>query len=309
MGTKVDKAILKKRILIFLAICFGMTWIYDLAVVRNISVVKTGFLKQVLSACGMYFPLIAHLCTRAVTKEGFNSAGDGSLMIKLNHKKLLWLFVAMLLPFIYCEIGNAILVLIYPNLLLSKSMCKAFGITAGVLTRKIGIQFMMSLLFTFVAIGEESGFRGYMMPKLIKLFGTGKAVYIGGIVWGLWHLPLICMGLNFGTEYPGFPFLGIILMTVDCICAGSILTFLTIKTKSIWPAAVMHAVNNSRPGVLSLLLNSYELGKMNTIVAATITQIPLFILGVICIWIMVNQDVFHDRDTHLNRSLFIVVKR
>ena len=95
-----------------------------------------------------------------------------------------------------------------------------------------------------IRLFKKSGFRGYMMPKLMKLFGTGKAAIVGGTIWGLWHLPLICMGQNFGTEYPGYPFLGILLMTVNCICAGSVLTFLTIKSKSIWPAAVMHAVNN-----------------------------------------------------------------
>ena len=203
---------------------------------------------------------------------------------------MIWFFVAMLLPFIYCEIGRAILVLVYPKLLLSKTMCMTFGITAGSILGNVGRKLVMSLAFTFVAIGEESGFRGYMMPKLMKLFGTGKAVIVGGIVWGLWHLPLICMGHNFGTSYPGFPYLGIILMTVECICAGSILTFLTIKTKSIWPAAVMHAVNNSSPGVLGLILNTHELGKMNTIAVATITLIPLFIIGIICLLIMVRQN-------------------
>lgn len=162
----------------------------------------------------------------------------------------------------------------------------------------MGSQFLMSILFTFVAIGEESGFRGYMMPKLIKIYGTGKAVVVGGIVWGLWHLPLICMGHNFGTTYPGFPFLGIILMTVGCICAGSILTFLTIKTKSIWTAAVMHAVNNSRPGILLSLMNTRELGKMNTILMATITQIPVFLLGIICLLIMAKQDLFQNGDSY-----------
>lgn len=134
------------------------------------------------------------------------------------------------------------------------------------------------------------------MPKLMKLFGTGKAAIVGGTIWGLWHLPLICMGQNFGTEYPGYPFLGILLMTVNCICAGSVLTFLTIKSKSIWPAAVMHAVNNSNPGIIALLLNTHELGKMNTILMAVIKLIPIGIMGILCIWDMAKQDESGDRE-------------
>ena len=290
MHTNANEVIMRKRLFIFLAICFGMTWIYDLTVLRNISMVENSFLKQVLSVGGMYVPLIAHMCTRVITKERFELSGDESLLLKMSRKKMIWFFVAMLLPFIYCEIGRAILVFVYPKLLLSKTMCMTFGITTGSILGDIGRKLFMSLAFTLVAIGEESGFRGYMMPKLMKLFGTGKAVIVGGIVWGLWHLLLICMGHNFGTSYPGFPYLGIILMTVECICAGSILAFLTIKSKSIWPAAVMHAVNNSNPGVLALLLNTHELGKMNTIVVATIMLIPLFILGIICLLIMVKEN-------------------
>ena len=134
------------------------------------------------------------------------------------------------------------------------------------------------------------------MPKLMKLFGTGKAAIVGGTIWGLWHLPLICMGQNFGTEYPGYSFLGILLMTVNCICAGSLLTFLTIKSKSIWPAAVMHAVNNSNPGIIALLLNTHELGKMNTILMAVIKLIPICIMGILCIWDMAKQDESGDRE-------------
>lgn len=292
MSTYENKVIMKKRVFIFVVICFAMTWIYDFSVIRCISIVKNDFLKQVLSFLGMYFPLLAHLFTRAITKEGFHITGDGSLMIKFDCRKITWLFAGMLLPFLYCEIGNAILVWTYPKLLLSKSMCKALGITSGILLKKMGINLLLSLLFAFVAIGEESGFRGYMMPKLIKIMGTSKAVILGGIIWGVWHLPLICMGHNFGTTYPGFPYIGILLMIVNCICAGSILTFLTMKTNSVWPAAIMHAVNNSRPGILVSLMNTHELVKLNTIVVAAISQIPLFIIGIICLLIMTKTNLF-----------------
>lgn len=300
MSMNENAVILKKRILIFLAICFCMTWIYELTVTPNLPAVKSDFLKQILSAGGMYFPLIAHLCTRIITKEKFTLSGEGSLMLTISHKKLLWLFVAILLPYIFCEIGNAILVIAYPKLLLSKNLCNALGISAGSILSNTGKKIIMSLLFAFVAIGEESGFRGYMMPKLMKLFSTGQAVIVGGTIWGLWHLPLICMGQNFGTDYPGFPFVGILLMTANCICAGSLLTFLTIKSKSIWPAAIMHAVNNSNPGIIALLLNTHELGKMNRILMAAIKLIPIGIMGILCIWVMVKQDKTHDKDSYMD---------
>jgi membrane protease YdiL (CAAX protease family) len=82
-------------------------------------------------------------------------------------------------------------------------------------------------LVSVAALGEEGGWRGYMMPKLINIMGRGKALLLGGIIWGLWHAPLTCIGHNFGTDYPGFPFVGIIKMCIFCTLMGIILTFLT----------------------------------------------------------------------------------
>ena len=63
---------------------------------------------------------------------------------------------------------------------------------------------------SFAALGEEGGWRGYMMPKLFKITGRKRALIIGGVICGLWHAPLTCIGHNFGTDYPGFPYLGIV---------------------------------------------------------------------------------------------------
>lgn len=67
---------------------------------------------------------------------------------------------------------------------------------------------------SFAALGEEAGWRGYMMPKMIKLWGVRKAVVIGGILWGIWHWPLTCVGHNFGVKYFGYPFTGLAVMVL-----------------------------------------------------------------------------------------------
>jgi uncharacterized protein len=49
-----------------------------------------------------------------------------------------------------------------------------------------------------LAFGEEFGWRGYLLPKLLPL-GEVKAAVIVGPIWGPWHLPVLIAGLN----YPG----------------------------------------------------------------------------------------------------------
>ena len=89
--------------------------------------------------------------------------------------------------------------------------------------------------------GEELGWRGYLLPKvgekLTPLYGS----VVTGVIWGLWHAPIIAMGYNYGTEHP---IGGIFAMTVFCTVLGIISGFLTYKAHSIWPAVLLHASIN-----------------------------------------------------------------
>ena len=125
-----------------------------------------------------------------------------------------------------------------------------------------------------------------MMPKLIELMGMPKAIIVGGIIWGLWHAPLTCVGHNFGMDYPGFPYVGIVLMCLFCTALGTVLMYVTIKTNSIWPAAFMHAVNNSVPSVLLLFM------KQDVEIPLwihTLSNIPLIIIAVLCFCLMIKR--------------------
>jgi membrane protease YdiL (CAAX protease family) len=55
------------------------------------------------------------------------------------------------------------------------------------------------LIASLTAIGEEAGWRGYLLPRLASL-GEVKATLITGLIWGIWHLPLLLTGLTFPGE-------------------------------------------------------------------------------------------------------------
>lgn len=104
----------------------------------------------------------------------------------------------------------------------------------------------------FFALGEETGWRGFLYPELKARYGRTKAYIMTGIIWGLWHTPVNAMGYNYGTGYPGFPFTGIIAMCLSCIVLGTISSYLSDKTGSIWPSALFHGSVNAI-GALGLI--------------------------------------------------------
>ncbi|HOO29111.1 MAG TPA: CPBP family intramembrane metalloprotease, partial [Lachnospiraceae bacterium] len=67
---------------------------------------------------------------------------------------------------------------------------------------------------------------------------------INGLIWGLWHAPLIVVGHNYGTEYDGYPYLGIAAMCVFCIVLGIFFSYVTMKTKSCFPSIIAHGAVN-----------------------------------------------------------------
>jgi membrane protease YdiL (CAAX protease family) len=102
---------------------------------------------------------------------------------------------------------------------------------------------LWTLLLTPFSLGEEWGWRGYLLPKLLPL-GQWPALLISGALWGIWHAPLIVLGAN----YPGHPILGILLMIINCTIVGTILGWTRLATGSIWPAVLGHAGFNASVG-------------------------------------------------------------
>jgi membrane protease YdiL (CAAX protease family) len=97
-----------------------------------------------------------------------------------------------------------------------------------------------------IAFGEEYGWRGYLQGELVKM-GRIRGILLVGIIWGLWHAPVILMGHN----YPGYPVAGVFLMTVYTVLLGFVLGYAVLKTGSVWLAAYLHALNNQVYGYLS----------------------------------------------------------
>jgi uncharacterized protein len=100
------------------------------------------------------------------------------------------------------------------------------------------------------ALGEELGWRGFLLPKLMPL-GQWKAILISGAIWGLWHAPTT---LLHGYNFPQHQYLGVLVMTVGCTLLGIIFSWLYLNTRSPWVTALAHGAFNASPGLAFFFL-------------------------------------------------------
>lgn len=196
---------------------------------------KEGSLTSLLAANTlMLYPAIAVIITRIVTREGFRNSFLG--FGKRNSGK--YYALAVLYPIALPYVSALILHLfVVKNGSITDSAALSDGTSAvAMLLLSIVSGFAMAVH----GFGEELGWRGYLTPKLEELMPAPAAVIVTGIIWALWHGPLLAYGYDFGRDYDFFPYGGFIAMIVMCVFWSAFLTWLTKRTNSVYPAALCH---------------------------------------------------------------------
>lgn len=277
-----NKKLEAKRLIIFLLLAFGISWIP--AIIMNCAVgyhewfetYKMPFLAVIV----LFGPALANVITRKLTHEGWH---DSMLHLKL--KGNIKYYLIAVLSVVAMGIAEGILVtIIYGNGDFS-------DIGGGMSGMQIAGNVLLTLsvvpLMAFNTFGEEFGWRGYMNQKMEPLLGTTGTIVVGGILWGLWHAELTVAGHNFGTEYDGYPYLGILAMCINCTFLGMGLMWLTKKTGSIYPAAIMHAANNfGGKAIEQYFISGIPEDFSLTIADFLIVSIPTYIINLVFLILM-----------------------
>lgn len=130
---------------------------------------------------------------------------------------------------------------------MSAQLPSLLGLLAMAAGGALVVGFTINGLFAF---GEEYGWRGWLADELAPL-GAVRANLITGVLWGLWHAPLILLGYNYGASY-GVP--GVGFMVLWCTAASFLLMRAREVTGTVLAAATVHGTINGFAGVFLIVL-------------------------------------------------------
>ena len=278
----------KKRITIYLSFAFGISWTIGLVIfltggLKNspslsVSGVQVTLALFLLATIYMFGPAFANILTRLVTKEC-----KKDLFIQPNFDNQRWhmYLAAWLLPGILTIVGMIVFFILFPGYFdaelttLSEQIShtgsmKNLNPWVIVTAQTFQALLLTPLLNAIPTFGEEFGWRGYLQPKLLPIGGR-KAVVLTGILWGVWHWPIILMGHNYGSDYFGAPFLGPLGKAWFTVSLSIIFGWVTIKAANVWPAVIAHGAINGIAGISLLFVQ----GNPNPLLGPT----PVGLIG------------------------------
>jgi len=213
----------------------------------------TAIIRLVMSAGAMLIPLLAVIFTQLIFKEPVLK-GVG-ISFELNR----WWWIGwLLMPVI--AIATLGVTLLMPGAQWTpdgemarqglQSMPEGVGIWG-----LIGIS-LLSGLFAGITInavfafGEEVAWRGFLVKEFKGKKFLSAALWIG-VIWGLWHSPLILNGHN----YPLHPVAGVFMMVILCVLLTLMLMYFRKKSGSVIVPAIMHGTINAVAGITTIVVS------------------------------------------------------
>lgn len=279
-----------KKLSKYLLWAFGVAWVFQ--IIAGILYRKGNSMSySVLLAVSMFAPLLAAVLSGAEIRSiGWKPHIKGNLR---------WILVAWFAPVALGAAGAALYFLLVPNALdttfayirtslgvESLSQLESAGLSVQLYACIGAVSAMTYAPFVnmLFAVGEEAGWRGTMYPILKEHFGIVKGRLIGGVVWGVWHWPIMLLaGYEYGTTYWGAPVTGSLLFCVITIAMGILFDFLYEKTNCIWVPALCHGAINAFAGVPTLFLNPAYADKLllGPLMIGVISGLPLMLTAFI----------------------------
>ena len=208
----------------FVALCFGLSipfWYLR-------AHLPSGSHNFLISFANMWCPALAAVLARLIFRRGLRGFG-----FKLGNAR--WLVLALLVPALggLVMYGSAWLFQVAP--FDESKIPKLFALSF------VPIFFGVLAVSCFAALGEELGWRGLLVPELSRRMGYTKLSFVSGIIWTVWHLPLMLFTSYHGT---GPLWISVLFFTVLVLASSFVHAWLRLVSGSVWVSAVLHGSTN-----------------------------------------------------------------
>ena len=284
-----------KNVKLYIAIAYGLIWGAGLVFyLSGTNVASFAGATQLLASFCMFIPLVATLICQKSSKEPL--LRNVGISWKVNRW---WFFGWLIVPLI------PLLTILFTHWTIGLSfnvpgetvplgfMNKPVGMVGITLLSGMVAGVTINALFAF---GEEIGWRGYLLKQFEgKNFLTTSIII--GIIWGLWHAPLILLGHN----YPQHPQWGVLMMVVLSIPLSFIIQYFRVKSGSVIVAAVMHGTFNALTGMAYIFI---DMNNWNDLIDAScgLTGICSLLVVAIAIFLI---DRYITREHLVTRPISI----
>lgn len=284
-----------RRVLLFCLLAFVISGTAALYIAMNggLAALEGTQALLVLALWYMPGPALAHLLTRLITREGWHE-----LWLRPHFRQgwRAWV-TAWFLPGLLVIAGGLLYFLIFPTYfdptfgparaLMDRAAAVGtplpFGAEVLILIQVAQSFVLAPLLNALPTLGEEFGWRAYLQQKLMPL-GWRRAMVLMGIIWGMWHWPLLAMGYNYGMDYAGAPWLGMLVFVWFTTTFGTILGWLTMRGGSVWPAVIGHGALNGIAGLATLFVQGEPNSLFGPMAHGLIAGIPIAVVAAWLWW-------------------------
>lgn len=285
---------------LYFLFAFGLAWLCQ--VYASLLLIRDGnaALYRLLLTVSMFCPLLAVLLVQKVFQRQPTGIGW-----KVQGRRRWWL-AAWFGPAVFTVLAAVLYFAVFPHRLdLSGSwLAAAYGgeMDAETLRRELGVSNLSYMLETglfavtlappinmLAAVGEEAGWRGYMMPHLKERLGLLNGRLLGGVIWGVWHWPIMLLtGYEYGTNYLGAPVLGLVVWCVVCFALNTLLDWLYEKTGCIWASAIAHGAFNAVVALFVVLTSPAD-AYYNVLGPMPIGLIGMLPMLALAVWLTLRQ--------------------
>ena len=229
------------RAIIYTVVTCTLSWSFLVAIKGGLQLPPWAFLFVM-----MWIPAVVSLAMRGAFREGCADAG----LLAGRFRYWAWAYLCPLaLATVAYATACALQQVHITPYLKQQSMYgpvpfrltwwNADSAVAGLLFQRFFVTATLGVAIGFIyGLGEEIGWRGYLLPKLVR-GGVKRPIFISGVIWGAWHIPFVLL------FYEQHRYITSALYALGCVIFGVFMGWLRLASGSVFVAAMAHAAYNT----------------------------------------------------------------